>query len=61
MKASKDANWLFKKLLIFFEDLPEKEKSRFANMKGEAFAHALMMCYGAYLLNQKKTGKFTIR
>jgi len=60
-KPSKDAEWLFRKLLEFLENLPAKEKKRFANMKGEAFAHALMMCYGAYLMNQKETGKTTIK
>jgi hypothetical protein len=55
----KDDNWLFRQILHFLEyDL--KNKKRFSKMEGGEFAHALMMVYGAYLLNSEKTGNNTI-
>jgi len=59
MKNNKDTNWLFRELLNFLE-YKLKDKKRFAKMKGGDFSHALMMCYGAYLLNQEKTGNNVI-
>jgi hypothetical protein len=59
VRSSKDAQWLMKELLDFLEFKLE-DKERFENMSGEAFAHALMMTYGAYLMNADKTGKNVI-
>lgn len=58
--CSKDAEWLTMKMLNFFENFPKRDKKRFSVMRAEAFAHALMMCYGAYLMNYSETGNSTI-
>lgn len=55
-----DAGWLLRELLNFFENKLE-DKQRFSDMSGMAFAEALMMVWGAYLLNKKATGKNTIK
>ena len=59
--SSVDTNWLFRRLLHYLEfEMKVEEKERFANMKGGDFAHALMMVYGAYLINASETGKKVI-